>query len=288
MSILSTITPEQVVAEPFPHVAVESALDPRLCEQLVREFPAAETFTRGRDYGSNHKIYRRGVALLQDRGVSEALRKIVHDHLQPALWQDLVRLFRPHLLSEYPDFERRFGRVEDFRVGSWGRHDFSDRDLLLDSKLLIHTPVAGGAAAERDPHFKRFSSLFFGYLYLRPDDDDSTGGDQAFYSLKPGAELILDRRQTLDPALVKVEKVIPYRRNTFVCFMNTPRTIQTCTPRSATSVPLMVHHFTAYLPDALFTHPMKPGVSPLPVGRAAAAVRARRPSLRSLIARLIG
>jgi hypothetical protein len=209
MSLLSRITPDRVIAEPFPHVVVEHAIEPELCRRLIREFPPAESFTRGKSYRSNHKIYRRGVEALRDRSLSEAWREIVAEHLEPSLWHDLVRVFRPHLLREYPDFERRFGRMDGFRVGSWGLHDFSSRDLLLDSKLLLHTPVVGESAVERDPHFKRFSSLFFGYLYLRPDADDSAGGDHAFYSLKPGGELVLDKRQTLDPSLVNLEKLIP-------------------------------------------------------------------------------
>jgi hypothetical protein len=291
MSLLSRITPDRVIAEPFPHVVVEHAIEPELCRRLIREFPPAESFTRGKSYRSNHKIYRRGVEALRDRSLSEAWREIVAEHLEPSLWHDLVRVFRPHLLREYPDFERRFGRMDGFRVGSWGLHDFSSRDLLLDSKLLLHTPVVGESAVERDPHFKRFSSLFFGYLYLRPDADDSAGGDHAFYSLKPGGELVLDKRQTLDPSLVNLEKLIPYRQNTFLCFMNTPRSIQNNTPRSAARFPLMGHHFTAYLPDALFTHPTKPGVAPLQMGREAAALDLRKSRgawLRSLVARVVG
>jgi hypothetical protein len=291
MSLLSNITPDRVIAEPFPHVVVENALEPELCRRLIREFPPAESFTRGKSYRSNHKIYRRGVELLRDWSLSGAWREIVAEHLEPPLWHDLVRLFRPHLLREYPDFERRFGLMDSLRVGSWGCHDFTAHDLLLDSKLLIHTPVVGAAAVERNPHFKRFSSLFLGYLYLRPDADDSAGGDHAFYSLRPGADLVLDKRQTLDPAVVSLEKLIPYRQNTFVCFMNTPRSIQNNTPRSAAALPMMGHHFTAYVPDYLFTHPTKPGVAPLQMGREVAALdvrKSRRSWVRSLFARVAG
>ena len=112
-----------------------------------------------------------------------------------------------------------------------------------------------------------FSTLFLGYLYLRPDDDDSQGGDHAFYSLKPGVALELDARQTVDPDLVDVATVVPYKQDLFVCFMNTPRSIQTNAPRSRSTHPLIALHFDVYFPDALFTIPTKPGIAPIMLGR---------------------
>lgn len=260
MSILSKLSPNEVIAAPFPHVAVENAADPELCRQLIREFPPVEVVTRGRPYKSSDKIYLSANNARQASLLTAAWKRALRDYLQPCVWHDLVRLFRPHLLGEYPDFEQRFGRMDELRVGLRERDDFSKCDVLLDAKALMHTPVTGQPAAERNPHLKRLSAVFFGYLFLRPDEDDSQGADQAFYSLKPGAELLLDENQTLAPSLLNLEKVIPYRRNTFVCFMNTARSIQAITPRSVTDTPYLALHFTVYLKDHLFRVRTKPGV----------------------------
>lgn len=282
MTVLSNISPEQVVAEPFPHVVVENAIAPELCRQLINEIPSVETFTKGQPYKSNHKIYMSGAKLDRYPAIPKVWKDFVNAHLQASLWHDLMRLFRPHLLKEYPDFERRFGKLDEIRMGAKEIDFFPDCDTLIDSKILIHTPVTEHRAIERGPHFKRLSALFFGYLYLRHDDDHSQGGDHVFYSMKPGLEPILGQRQTIALENLDVAKVIPYKQNTFVLFMNTPRTIQTLAARTTTNFPLIAHHITAYLNDSLFKLKTEPGVELFPVTEHA---KPRRSWLRSIFAR---
>lgn len=262
MSLLSNITPEQVIAEPFPHVVVENALDEQLCQQLIREFPPLETFTQGESVGSNQKIIYTGARALSNPDVSARWKKFIQEHLQPPVWGEMLRLFRPYLLRAYPAIEQRFGRLEQLRPGIRNIDDDSHCDLLLDSELVVHTPTVGPPAMERGPHLKTRDKPFVGYLYLRPDEDDSQGADHVLYSIKPGASLLFDQVQAVDPALLTVEKVIPYRRNTFIFFLNTPQSIQGLTLRSVAKVPLMMYHLLAQMPAPLFDIDFKPPVRP--------------------------
>ncbi|HWT00782.1 MAG TPA: hypothetical protein VN256_11090 [Pyrinomonadaceae bacterium] len=279
MSLLSNITPDQVVAEPFPHVVVENALDEGLCQQLLREFPRLETFTRGRPTRSNQKIIYTGAAALADPHLSERWKSFIREHLQPSVWAEMLRLFRTHLLGAYPDFEQRFGKPDELRVGTRNIDDYSRCDLLLDSELVVHAPVVGRPAVERGPHLKTRDKPFAGYLYLRPDEDDAQGSDHVLYSVKPGASLLFDQVQAADPELLIAEKVIPYRNNTFIFFLNTPESIQGLTARSASEVPLMMHHFVAQMREPLFDIDFKP------VASAPSFVRtwARRSGLRAVV-----
>ncbi|HYE74862.1 MAG TPA: hypothetical protein VEF04_16095, partial [Blastocatellia bacterium] len=113
MSVLSNITPDQVIAEPFPHIAIENAIDPELCRQLVDEMPPVETCTKGKPYKSNQKIYISAANLDRYQNISQVWKDFVNAHLQASIWHDLLRLFRPHLLKEYPDFEQRFGQLDE-------------------------------------------------------------------------------------------------------------------------------------------------------------------------------
>jgi hypothetical protein len=263
MYILRDLIPEQVVTDPFPHLVMEQALDDSLCRQLVHEFPPLEEFTRGRPYRSNQKFLYRGSQALRDPSLSATMKRFFQEYQQPCVWDDLIRLFRPHMLAEYPDFERRFGALDRMRIGVRDVDDFSKCDVLLDSKLVLHTPVTGQPSVERGPHIKIRRTLFLGYLYLRPDHDDSLGADHVFYSIKPGGELLFDRTQATDPDLLQAEKIYPYRRNIFVLFMNSPRSVQGLTMRSVTDVPWMSFHFTAHVRAPLFELNMRPGAEPL-------------------------
>ena len=258
MSLLSNITPDQVIAEPFPHVVVENALDEQFCRQLIREFPPLETFTQGRAVGSNKKIIYPAVSALGNPDLSAGWKSFIQDHLQPSIWEEMLRLFRPYLLTAYPDFEQRFGKLDELTVGTRNVDDHSHCDLLLDSELVIHTPVVGPPAVERGPHLKNRNKPFVGYLYLRPDEDAAQGSDHVLYSIKPGSSLSFDQVQATDPELLIARKVIPYRRNTFVFFLNTPESIQELTMRSASQTPLMMHHFLVEVREPLFEIQFKP------------------------------
>ena len=231
---------------------VENALDGQLCRRLVREFPPLETFTQGRPYGSNEKIYYVGVDALQNPDLSRAWKDLVGNHLQRSIWAELLTIFRPHLLGAYPDFEERFGKLDDLKIGTRHIDEYSNCDVLLDSELVIHAPVTGDPCVERGPHLKMRDKIFVAYLYLRPDEDKSQDPDHALYSIKPGESPVFDSVQVADPALLNLEKLIPCRHNTLIVFLNTPQSIQGLTARSAGTLPLMMYHFLAEMPETLF------------------------------------
>jgi hypothetical protein len=260
MSLLSNITPDDVIAQPFPHVVIENALDEQLCLQLIRDFPPQETFTQGRRVRSNQKFIHTGAMARQSPDLSECWKSFILDHLKPSIWEEMLRVFQRHFLRTYPDFEERFGRLKDLRVGTRNIDDYSRCDVLLDSELVTQTPVVGPPCVERGPHLKTRNKPFVGYLYLRPDDDETEGGDHALYTLKSDASPLFDHVQALETELVTLEKVIPYRRNTFVFFLNSPESIQGLTPRSSSGAPLMMHHILAELREPLFEIEFDPSV----------------------------
>ncbi|MDT4967177.1 MAG: hypothetical protein QOJ64_1914 [Acidobacteriota bacterium] len=260
MSLLSNLTPDDVIARPFPHVVIENAIDEQLCLQLIREFPPQEVFTGGRRTRSNQKFIHTGAIALSNPDLSDRWKSFILDHLQPSIWDDMLRLFEPYLLRTYPDFEERFGRLEDLRVGTRNIDDFSRCDVLLDSELVIQTPVVGPPCVERGPHLKTRNKPFVGYFYLRPDEDHTEGGDHALYSLKSDASPLFDHVQALETELVNLEKVIPYRRNTFIFFLNSPESIQGLTLRSSSGAPLLMHHILAELREPLFEIEFNPSV----------------------------
>ena len=258
-SFLSTLSPSQIIHEPFPHIVVDKMLPEPLCQQLIREFPRLDVFTKGQPYGDNQKRYYHAIHALAEGHLSPAWKTMVSDFLFQSTWVEAYRLFRSAILTEYPDFEAQYGNPEDFRIGTRFRDDPAACDMLLNSFLLIHTPIHGQACVERGPHYKMFKTLYVGYLFLRPEEDDSEGGDLELFSIKPGAKIQLNQRHTVDRELLQLEKVIPYRANTFVLFLNTSRSIQGVSLRSPTRFPMMHLHFNAYFRKPLFHVKDKPG-----------------------------
>jgi hypothetical protein len=170
-----------------------------------------------------------------------------------------MRIFGDSLRREYPDFEARYGNPDAFRIGNRRYNDFEDRDVLLDSKVLIHTPSAGEPEIERLPHLKFFSTVFLAYIFLRPDDDAAEGAEFEFYSMKDGAQMLLGPRHVAQKEELKLETRIPYRKNTLVMFLNTSRSFQAVAARSASRRPYMSLHFTAHLRSFLYNREFLPG-----------------------------
>lgn len=259
-SILARIRPEQVEESPFPHVVIENAWDRQTCDRLLREFPPDEAFVDGRQPGSNEKFYLSAERSWRKPGIAPAWRRAIRDHLGTGTWRHLVRIFGRHLQREYPNFRSLIGDPLHLRVGTRDIDRFAENEVLLDAKALLHTPVTGATVAERGPHLKNYRTLFLYYLYLRPPEDDVEGGDHAFYAPKPGAERALGPRQALEFESVDAVKIVPYRHNTMVLFMNTPRSFQTNTPRPASPFPMRGLHLSAYVRVPLFDVPLLPGV----------------------------
>jgi hypothetical protein len=254
-TLLSGVDPGCVSVDPFPHLVVHDALDDELCRTLIREYPPLDTFTGGRRHGDGVKIHYPAVRSLADATTSAAWKALVSAHLTREFFQDLIRVFRPHLLREYPDLETRFGPLDTRRIGLRRRDDYSQHDVLLDAQISVHTPVTGAPCADRGPHIKITDKPLEGFLYLRPDEDDSEGGDHEIFSIRPDAAPRFGRQQTIDRAQLRLEKRIPYRRNTLVVLLNSPRSVQGLSPRTASPLPLMYFNFLAQMREPLFALP---------------------------------
>lgn len=259
-SILSRISPAQVVRDPFPHVCIDNALEDGLARRLLQEFPASELLAGGQSLGSNRKFSVSAARALSERPFSDAWMDALKVHVQPSEWLDSLRIFRPHIEREFPALGDRLGDLDNLRVGIKHFDRFPDVDVVIDCKPLIHTPVRGAPSVERGPHLKNFRTLFTWYLYLRAEADRSTGAEHVLYRVKPGADVTLNERQTVDPQALEPVVTIPYRQNAFMMFLNTPRSFQGNVPRSAGDVPLMAMIGSIYLRERLFFVASRPGL----------------------------
>lgn len=271
MSLLSKVSSDQVDTHPFPHLVVENVLEDELCQRLIREYPPLETFSERAPILSNAKFNYPAVRALADPRLSDTWKGLIAEHVSPSFFGEMLRVFRPSLLHEYPDFEARFGKLETLRVGLRWRDNYDRYDVLLDAQINVHTPVLGPPSFERGPHVKVRNKPFVAFFYLRPDGDDSHGADHELFSIRPGVEPLFGPNQTTDPMCVRLERVIPYRRNTLVVLVNTPRSIQGLSMRTPSKVPVMYIDLVAQMNDNLFE--LRQAPPPTPMSRRRRLVR---------------
>jgi hypothetical protein len=234
MRIFHRLEQAAVAAAPFPHLILEDALDPELCRALVREMPPLATLTKGAAPGSNHRFTLNSSDVLAGGGISETWKEVVCEG--QAFLGGLLKLFAPHIRREYPDFAERFGRVEDLRAVSRqaGRPRFGC--VGLDAQIAVNTPALVAETTVRGPHLDRPDKLFVGLLYLRPDGDRSGGANLEFYEPLDERPLYGAQR-SLARERVRLLRSVPYRSNTLVLFLNTPRSLHGVSPREQTDHP---------------------------------------------------
>ena len=252
MSILSNIEPEQVHIYPFPHLVVENAIDDSICNRLIDTFPTVQHFTGMDEYSANTKIHLPASMTLNSSFLSDTWKRFLQEQLTNEAWSQIVRVFGDHFRDEYPDYESRWGKISEFQIGTRGTDDFSNCQVLLDAQLSIHTRVLANPCVDRGPHLKTREKPFEAYLLLKPDEDPAEGGDFEIYSLRSGIKPVFGPQQVTDPLYVKLEKSIPYRKNTLIMFLNTSRSIQNYSIRCASDYPLMYFNYNVSLPEKLY------------------------------------
>jgi hypothetical protein len=262
MSLLQSSTPDQVVAEPFPHLVIEEALPLQACRELVRAFPPFDEYFGDSRLGSNVKQHLHAQRALADPRIASIWKALIDSHLRPEFVADVMRLFGPSIRAVYPDFDARYGPLETLRVGRRGQGDFHDFEMRLDAELTVHAPVQGAPSLERGPHLKLRHKLFFGILLLRAEEDQTQGGDMELFSLRPGIRPEYGPRQVIDESLVKLERCIPYRAGTFVMCLNTPWAVQNFSLRWPGNSPLQYLVIHGDVREPLYEIPLRADAQP--------------------------
>ena len=197
----------KVIAAPFPHVVIEDALDDY--RELAKAFPGAELLRKGQTLASNEYSHVHADQILTDARVAPVWQRFVRHHTSAAFFAEVVTLFGPQHLEQL-----------DTSV----RYAEPPRDVMMECQFAWCEPVSA-VSSSAPRHVDRAVSLFAGLLYFRLDGDDSTGGDLQLYDGE------------------RPVKTIPYRANTLVFFVNSPRAFHGVTPRSVTPWPRLHVNF---------------------------------------------
>ena len=245
------ISRDQVLRDPFPYVCIENFLDDATYRQLAAGAPPLERVTGGAKYPDDFKLYWQWSRILADPDTPVPLRRILESFASLDTFHFLAELFGPEIAHEYPSLD--IAAITNERIGMRGVDTACD--AMLEAQFLMHAPIHGRAGAERTAHAKGPDKLFEGALCMRRDEDDAEGGDFRIYRVRPGHRPLFGARGQIDIRSIEVVRTIPRRRNTFVLWLNTPRSITDLSPRGPSPVPSVYLNFLIQLPYPLFKLP---------------------------------
>jgi hypothetical protein len=112
----------------------------------------------------------------------------------------------------------------------------------------MNTPVTHESSVET-AHIDLCDKIFSALLYMRDPLDRSKGGDLDLYQWRREPRFIGHRTLGRD---VDVAKTVPYRANSYVCFVNSPYAVHGVSPRDVADVPRRYVNFITELPIKAF------------------------------------
>ena len=240
-SVLGKARAADIVREPFPHLVIHEALDSDFYEKLAAEFPRDEIVMReGKKDRGNQKHFYGAAKALADERVSVLWKDFFRHHLSDGFYGEMLELFDREIRWLYPDLEDRLNKeLKDLKTGL-RRSDMS-AEAMLDCQFAINTPVLEPSSV-RGPHLDGAQTFYQCLLYFRDDRDDA-GGDLELYRFKEGVDLSAVTPKAIEKNLVSKAVTVPYRKNTLIAFLNSPRSLHGVSPRAAT--PFTRRYFNA-------------------------------------------
>ena len=236
LSVLQTVAKTDIRLSPYPHIIIRDALPAALCEQLVAQYPALDVL--GVDPARNN--VRWSYPEKQVRGnpaIPGVWRDVIGYHASRAFYDEFLDLFATAIMRLYPGLYPEERALRDLRAGVREIDDFGQADILLDAQISGNTPVTR-ARSVKPNHIDSHRKLFTGLLYLRRDEDDSTGGDLEIRRFRKDCTgkrrmgcydgVYVDDRHTERIATV------PYAKNVLIMFINSLESLHGVTVRQVT------------------------------------------------------
>jgi len=236
LSVLQAVRASDIQVSPYPHVIIREALPAALCQQLIAEYPALDVL--GVDGTRNNVRWSYPEKQVRENpAISGAWRDLIAHHASRAFYDEFLDTFAASIVQLYPGLYPDEQALRDLRAGIREIDDFDHADILLDAQISGNTPVSR-ARSVKPNHIDSHRKLFTGLLYLRRDDDDSTGGDLEIRRFRKECNGKC-RAESYDGVYVEeryTERVatVSYEKNVLIMFVNSLESLHGVTVRQVT------------------------------------------------------
>lgn len=232
ISLLSNAKLSDVKTDPFPHIIIRDPVPVELADELIHTYPLISTLTKGEPYGSNKRYDYTLKDIRERHNVPEIWSEFIEAQAGDEFVQKFFELFGPHIEKIFPDVSAQMKPWGKIQKGIRAVDSFEDKDILVDAHISINTPVVGTPNSVRKSHVDDPMKLYSGLFYLRPDGDDSKGGDLELYRFKSRKYKMFG--QHVFSKFVEKVATIPYEKNVLILFLNTPYSLHGVTVRQKT------------------------------------------------------
>jgi hypothetical protein len=231
MNMLSSkIRNAELQTYPFPHIVVEDFLPIKQYRDIENLFKSQTIYSKFHNLNKPNTLSLASYFDFEDeiREASESLKELVSPVFQQAILKKLQPFIGENLCKGLK--ERRYsGDVNnlidqlDYKPRSCMTKSKEDekascRNLFYDVQFGVNSPAGSNPTSVRDIHIDHSAKLYNALLYFRDENDRYAGGDLCLYRFrKKSKRLYNENALRVD---TRLSKVIQYKSNTFVLFVN--------------------------------------------------------------------
>lgn len=252
MSLLKNLSSKDVESSPYVHIAKDDILSEELCTKLIDEFPSLDDLNIDKKAESKRFLYNSRQVASNDK-ISQTWKDTIAYFCSPESFYDITSLFADELMRLYPDVFPSREAIKKLRIGVRGIDNYYEKDVLIDAQIRGNTGDSKSSVVQK-PHIDSDYKVYSGLLYLRPEDDDTEGGNHEMRRLKPSyaelplkekRKLFIDRGTYIEPDCTEIEKTVSYKRNNLLVFVNSFNAIHSVSERAPTKCTRKFLAFTA-------------------------------------------
>lgn len=257
LSVLQHARARAVASSPYPYIVIPDALPKELCDRLVAGYPSLAEL--GVDTGRNNVRWSYPACeACNNPAIDPDWRDVIDYHVSRAFYDEFLDLFAADIVKRYPAVFPDEDALRGLRLGLREADSFDRADILLDAQICGNTP-AMHARSVKPNHIDSHRKLFAGLLYLRRDDDDSTGGDLEVRRFRRECSgkgrarcydgVYIDNRYT------ELVEPVRYEKNVLVMFVNSLESLHGVTVRQPTPHPRLFMNLVGEVETPLFDVP---------------------------------
>ena len=244
-------------SKPYPYVVIKNALPDSLCDRLIASYPSY-TMMGVNAAESNSRWHYETYQVRANDGIAREWKEVI-DYFSSQTFSDVcMDLFSDSIIQLYPNIAATKEELKKLRVGVKGVDDYNHCDVLMEAAICGNTPVTEPSSV-RINHIDKPKKLLSGMLYLREDDDDSTGGDLFIRQFKKN---YTQRKKNgcyrgvyVSVKHTDLVETVNYEKNVLVLFVNSLESFHGVTVRNPTKYRRLFINIVFELQKPVFKFP---------------------------------
>ena len=212
-----------VEMQPFPHLCIDNALPENIYNELVDKFPEEIVCsTPALDNGITYR-HKSNPVLVEDN-IPNIWKEFFAYHTSPEFFQYVMEIFEDSFYKYYPK-----EIYEQLILGDVGIRKLSKKTkYVTDCQFVVHEPV-DETGTTRTPHLDNPGEIYAGLLYMKKQNDVSTGGNFTLHEIT-NVDKVYNKSGRAVETSNPVKEVV-YKPNNFCMFLNVHNSVHSVTPR---------------------------------------------------------